>query len=95
VTLQITLPHDLEGRLRMQAERLQLAPEALTIKLLDEHLPQASRDLVAVSLLQQWSKEDEEISQDEIGSNAAVLRALDEDRLSDRKLFPNLQHESE
>jgi hypothetical protein len=88
--LQITLPHELEERLRQQAERLRLSPDTLTIKLLDEHLPSAARSAAAIGLLQQWISEDELMTEEERGGNATVLRALDDDRLANRKLFADL-----
>jgi hypothetical protein len=90
MTLQITLPRELEERLQQQAQRLRLSPDVLTIKLLEEHLPPAVRSAAAIGLLQQWINEDEVMTEEERGGNASVLRALDEDRLSDRKLFSDL-----
>jgi hypothetical protein len=41
-------------------------------------------------MLQQWSAEDAEMSPEEAAKNAALLRALDQDRLSDRPLFADI-----
>ena len=89
MTLEITLPAELEERLKKQAERMRLTPDVLTVKLLDQHLP-CSEGNPAVAMLQQWVLEDEAMTAQEREANVAVLRALDEDRLSDRKLFPQL-----
>ncbi len=43
----------------------------------------------AIALLRQWREEGDEEEMKETGEY--LLRALDEDRLSDRKLFPNLE----
>ncbi len=45
MTLQLTLPGDLERRLHQEAERQGLPPDAVTLKLLDEHLPRGERVL--------------------------------------------------
>ena len=58
----------------------------MTLRLLDEHLPTANRRAEAVSLLQSWMNHGDAAAQRETG--AYLVRALDDDRLSDRKLFP-------
>ncbi len=45
------------------------------------------RRAAAVAMLQRWQEEDAVLSQEETAANAAVLRALDDDRPSYRKLF--------
>jgi hypothetical protein len=92
MTLQITLPSELEARLRQEAERRGQEQETVALRVLDEHLPPAldARRAAAVSLLRGWAEEDESLSADEMAANADVLRALDEDRPSFRKLFPDL-----
>lgn len=90
MTLQLTLPVDLESRLRQEAERQGLPPSAVTLKLLDAHLPAASRAAGLVAMLQTWQAEDEAMTAEETAANADVLRAIDEDRLSDRKLFTEI-----
>lgn len=87
MTLQLTLPAELETRLRQEAERQGLLPDTLTLKLLDEHLPGADRRAALIAMLHQWKAEDDEMTDEEIAENSEVLRAIDEDRLSDRKLF--------
>lgn len=87
VTLQLTLPAELECRLRREAQRQGLFPDAVTLKLLDEHLPPVDRRAALLALLQRWQAEDEAMTEEESAANAEVLRAIDEDRLSDRKLF--------
>lgn len=87
MTLHLTLPPPLDERLRQEAQRQGLPADAVTLKLLDEHLPRPERSAVLVAMLQQWQAEDEAMSDEEAAANAEVLRAIDEDRLSDRKLF--------
>jgi hypothetical protein len=90
MTLQLSLPADLEGRLRQEAERRGLSPDAVTLKLLDEHLPRPNRQSDLPALLRQWQAEDEVMTEEEIASNVVALRLIDEDRLSNRKLFTDI-----
>src|SRR5438128_1243932 len=59
MTLQLSLPAELEKRLRSEAERQGIPPDALTLKLLDEHLPPADRPTPLSALFEQWQEEDE------------------------------------
>lgn len=90
MTLQLTLPPELEARLRQEAQRQGQAPDAVAREVLDKHLPPADRRAAAVAMLLQWASEIETMTEEEAASNAAVLRAIDEDRLSDRKLFTDI-----
>jgi hypothetical protein len=87
MTLNVTLSAELQTRLRQEAQRQGVSPDADTLKLLDRHLPAADRRAGLISMLQQWAKEDAAMTPEEAAANAEVLRAIDEDRLSDRKLF--------
>jgi hypothetical protein len=86
MTLKIELTLDLEQRLAREAERRGLPAETLTLDLLNEHLPAKDRQAELVSLLRAWVEEGDAEEQRETGEY--LIRALDEDRLSDRKLFP-------
>jgi hypothetical protein len=92
MTLQLSLPTELEERLRQEAERRGQPTEAVALRLLDEHLPPPldARRAAAVALLQRWAEEDASLSPEEAAANAEVLRALDEDRPSYRKLFRDI-----
>jgi hypothetical protein len=95
MTIQLILPPELEERLRQEAKRCGQARESVALRVLDQNLPPAAngRRAAAVALLQRWTQEDESLSAEEIQANEKVLRALDEDRPSYRKLFTNLQDE--
>lgn len=87
MTLLLALSKELEERLIQEAERTGLPTEDLAIRLLDKHLPLTEERRKAMALLKSWINGDEEAEQKETGSY--LLRVLDEDRLSERKLFPN------
>ncbi|NLX99988.1 MAG: hypothetical protein GXY83_28155 [Rhodopirellula sp.] len=95
MTLQLTLSRELEERLRQEAERRGQTTEAFALRLLAEHLPPPLdvRRAAAVAMLRQWQDEDAALSQEETTANADVLRTLDEDRPSYRKLFAALLKE--
>jgi hypothetical protein len=86
MTLTLNLPPDLEERLRYEAGRRGLPETALTLELLDHHLPSRSPGEELVDLLQSWLVEGDDQEQKETGEY--LIRVLDEDRLSSRKLFP-------
>ncbi len=89
MTLQLTLSRELEERLQQEAERRGQPTEALALRLLEEHLPPPldARRAAAIAMLARWQDEDAALSQEEASTKAEVLRALDEDRPSYRKLF--------
>jgi hypothetical protein len=86
MTLTVRLPADLEQRLQQEAKRQGLPADQVTLRLLDEHLPPTARGASLIALLQSWLDDEDAEEQRETG--AYLIRALDEDRLSDRKLFP-------
>jgi hypothetical protein len=92
MTLQLALPADLEARLRQEAERRGQPSEAVALRLLDQYLPPPLDDChaAAVAMLQRWTEEDAALSPEEAAANIEVLRALDEDRPSYRKLFTDI-----
>jgi hypothetical protein len=87
MTLLLDLPTELKERLIQEAERTGLPTEDLAIQLLDKHLPLGEHRKKAMALLQSWINEDDEAEQKETGNY--LLHVLDEDRLSERKLFPD------
>ena len=86
MTLTLHLPSELEQRLTQAAKRHGLALDAYTIQLLDKSLPPKECRTELVTLLQSWIDEGNPEEQQETGEY--LIRALDEDRLADRPLFP-------
>lgn len=86
MTLTLRLPRELEERLQHEAERQGLPAEKLTLRLLDQHLPASDPGSELAELLQSWIDSGDAQEQKETGE--FLVRALDEDRLSDRPLYP-------
>jgi hypothetical protein len=89
MTLELTLPQDLEERLHQEAARRGQSADAVAVQLLQQHLPPAldARRTAAIALLHQWMEEDAALSAADEAANADTLRRLDADRPSYRKLF--------
>jgi hypothetical protein len=90
--MQLTLPPQLEERLKREAARRGIPADACALQLLEQHLPAPldDRRAAAVAMLQRWAEEDEALSPEEAAENANMLRLLDEDRPSYRKLFTDI-----
>jgi len=85
--MALTLPHDLQRRLAVEAAKYGLDLEQFAVKVLDERLA-ADRGADAIALLQSWIDADAaEIAEQKV-TGEFLIQALDADRLSDRKLFP-------
>lgn len=86
MTLTLRLTPDLEQRLSAEAQRRGLTVQEYTLQLLKGSLPPASRQAELATLLDSWIQQGDAEEQRETGD--FLTRALDEDRMSDRKLFP-------
>lgn len=86
MTLTLNLSQDLEDRLQHEAERRGLPADALTLHLLDQYLPSTDLQGRLSALLRSWIVEGDPQEQKETGEY--LVRTLDEDRLSERLLFP-------
>ncbi len=86
MTLKLSQPADLEQRPREEAQRQGVAAETCVVMVLDKCLPAQDKRTEAVALLQSWIDDIDHAEQQETGNY--LVQVLDEDRLSDRKLFP-------
>jgi hypothetical protein len=86
MTLTLELPSELEQYLLTEAKAQGISIEAMTLRLLASSIPARQKQAEAVKLLQSWLDDEDEQEQQETGQY--LIQALDEDRLSDRKLFP-------
>lgn len=87
MTLNLSLTPELELYLTQRAEQEGTTVETYTLQLLTEHILLKEKQTSLVNLLQSWLDEDDAQEQQETGE--FLIHALDEDRLSDRKLFPS------
>ncbi|HKB01569.1 MAG TPA: hypothetical protein VKD90_05080 [Gemmataceae bacterium] len=90
MTLKLSLPPELERRLRAAASQKGERVDQFVVQLLDENLPPTDTKRAAANLLLDWAKEVEAMTDAESAENERILRAIDSDRLSDRKLFSHL-----
>jgi hypothetical protein len=86
MTLSLNIPPEIERYLIEQAKEQGLSTEAYALRLLTEQIAAQAKSAKLVNMLQSWIDEDEE-EQRETGEY--LIQALDENRLSDRKLFPS------
>ena len=86
MTLTLHLSPELEQRLKQEAKHQGLSLDAYALQLLTQSLPPKDRQTELVTLLQSWMDEGDPEEQRDTGEY--LIRALDEDRLSDRQLFP-------
>ncbi|NJK68408.1 MAG: hypothetical protein HC941_19460 [Microcoleus sp. SU_5_3] len=86
MTLTLTLTPEIEQYLTQRARQQGLSTEAYTLQLLIEHIRLKEKQAKSIDLLQYWMDEDDAAEQQETGEY--LIQALDEDRLSDRQLFP-------
>jgi hypothetical protein len=86
MTLTLDLPSELEQYLLHEAQEQGISIEAMTLRLLTNSISTEQKQAQAVKLLQSWLDDEDDEEQQETGQY--LIHALDEDRLSDRKLFP-------
>ncbi len=91
MTLHLTLPPELEARLRQEAERRGQPEEAIALQVLDEHLPppldESNRRIQAAKSLEElFAAADAAPEPDD---DYDLLQALDENRKGERPLFPS------
>ncbi len=84
--LTLNLPQDLKDRLQQEAKRQGMPADTLILNLLDQHLPSKDIQGSLAALLLSWIVEGDPQEQKETGEY--LVRTLDEDRLSERRLFP-------
>ncbi len=84
--MKVDLSLAIEERLRWEAERRGVPESECIVRILAAYLPSVGRRAEAVALLQSWIDGKDGDDQRETGDY--LVRVLDEDRVSNRKLFP-------
>lgn len=87
MTLTLNLSPELEQYLLQEATQQGLSVEALALKLLTSSFLLKQKQTEAVNLLQAWMDDEDTEEQQETGQY--LIHALDDDRLSERQLFPS------
>ena len=87
MTLTLDLPPNLENSLFQAANQQSLTVEEFVIQMLTSAFMQKERQKKAVSLLESWLSDADIEEQKTTG--AYLVEALDQDRLSNRLLFPD------
>ncbi|EDX82927.1 hypothetical protein S7335_105 [Synechococcus sp. PCC 7335] len=86
MTLILDLSPELEQYLLQTANQHGLTVDALALQLLTNSILMKQKQTEAIDKLQSWIDDDDLVDQQETGQY--LIQSLDEDRLSDRKLFP-------
>ncbi|MFM6896451.1 MAG: hypothetical protein ACKPKF_03820 [Microcystis panniformis] len=84
--LTLNLTSEIEQYLSQKAREKGLSLEAYVLKLLKDTILEQEKQAKLVNLLQSWIDEEDEQEQKETGEY--LIEALDQDRLSERPLFP-------
>ena len=84
--LTLNLTSEIEQYLSQKAREKGLSLEAYVLKLLKDAILEQEKQTILVNLLQSWIDEEDEQEQQETGEY--LIEALDQDRLSERPLFP-------
>jgi hypothetical protein len=83
----LELSPDLESRLMDEASRQGVSIDTYAQSILEQHLPNRTRKAQAIALLQSWIDEDDD-TEEQVETMDYLIQALDDDRLSNRPLFP-------
>lgn len=86
MTLTLEMKPEMVKRLQDEAARRGMPLEDYTLRLLERNLPAETQGARLSTLIDSWIEQGDEDEQKETGE--FLIHALDEDRLSDRKLFP-------
>jgi hypothetical protein len=86
MNLTLNLPSEVEQYLLQEANKKGISIESVTLQLLTSFILLRQKQTLAVNLLQSWIDDEDTDEQKETGQY--LIQALDEDRLSERKLFP-------
>jgi hypothetical protein len=86
MTLILNLSPELEQYLLQEANQHGLSVEVVALKHLTSSISLEQKRIEAVDLIQSWIDEEDGSEQQETGQY--LIQALDDDRLSERKLFP-------
>ncbi|NCR36944.1 MAG: hypothetical protein GPJ12_16295 [Microcystis aeruginosa S11-01] len=87
MALTLNLTPEIEQCLTQRATEQGLSLESYALKLLTDNILSQEKKIKLVNLLESWIDEEDEEEQQETGEY--LIEILDQDRLSDRPLFPS------
>lgn len=90
MTIQLELPPELEKRLRFEAKRRGLPVDAVTVQLLETHLPPDGQRTKVDDWLNKYESELDSMSEQDFAANRKVLQAIDDERPAHAKIFANI-----
>ena len=86
MVLMLNLTPEMELHLNREAQKKGVSVEAYALEMLQEQISNKEKQTSLVDVLDSWLDEDDAQEQESTGE--FLINALDEDRLSERKLFP-------
>ena len=86
MVLMLNLTPEMELHLNREAQKKGVSVEAYALEMLQEQISNKEKQTSLVDVLDSWLDEDDAHEQESTGE--FLIKALDEDRLSERKLFP-------
>ncbi len=86
MVLMLNLTPEMELYLNLEAQKKGLSVEEYALEMLQEQISNKEKQTSLVDVLDSWLDEDDVQEQESTGE--FLIKALDEDRLSERKLFP-------
>lgn len=88
MVIPLELPPELVERLRSEARRQGTSEGDCARRILDRYLPPSGPKAHLIASLQTWAEAAKSPTPEDRAEGEALRRALDEDRLSDRPLYP-------
>jgi len=85
--IELTIDGDLAARLDKLAAQREYEPEFYARLLLEEAVAAVEAKPDPAAWLEKWIEEIDAMPEEEFIENAEIMRSLDENRMSDRKLF--------
>ena len=87
MSVKLTDSNEIATSFGSEVEHRGTTIEEVTAELKERGITVPEETIATIAMLRQWAVEDEQATDEEIEANRAVLRSIDENRLSERKLF--------
>ena len=90
----VTLSNAANLFLTSEADKKGTTVSLLAAEIIEQSIPQDNDRDRAKAILERWKTEDLNLTEEQLEKHQSVLRAIDRDRLSDRKLFEQVLSET-